>query len=80
MNWTDEVRARIKRKNQVLFGKDSEYLQDLRMLFEEQEHKVMALWAFDFAAETIAELEAKYPDEKRPREGKRRQIWRMRIK
>ena len=28
----------------------------------------MALWAFDFAAETIEKLEKKYPEEIRPRE------------
>ena len=49
MNWIDEVRMKLKRKNQILFGKDSEYLQDLVMLFQDQDHRVMALWAFDFA-------------------------------
>lgn len=38
------------------------------MLFETQSHRVMALWAFDFASESIAKLEEKYPEEKRPRE------------
>ena len=28
----------------------------------------MILWAFDLAAESVAELERKYPDERRPRE------------
>ena len=68
MNWIDEVHMRLKRKNKILFAKDSEYLQDLASLFQEQEHRVMALWAFEFAAETIANLEEKYPDERRPRE------------
>ena len=68
MNWIDEVHMRLKRKNKILFAKDSEYLQDLASLFQEQEHRVMALWAFEFAAETVANLEEKYPDERRPRE------------
>lgn len=68
MNWIDEARTKLKRKNQVLFAKNSEYLQDLILLFQEQNHRVMVLWAFDFAAETIAQLEEKYPDEKRPGE------------
>ena len=68
MNWIDEVRMKLKRKNQILFGKDSEYLQDLVMLFQDQDHRVMALWAFDFAEESIAKLEEAYPGEKRPRE------------
>lgn len=68
MNWIEEVNIKIKKKNQVLFGKDSEYLQDLISLFQNQNHRVMALWAFDFAAESIAVLEEKYPEEMRPRE------------
>lgn len=68
MNWIDEVAARLKRKNQVLFTKDSEYLQDLALLFQGQNHRVMTLWAFDFAAESIAKLEEKYPREQRPSE------------
>ena len=68
MNWIDEAAAKLKRKNQVLFTKDSEYLQDLAALFQGQAHRVMALWAFDLAAESVAELEEKYPGETRPRE------------
>lgn len=68
MNWTDEVKIRLKKKNQVLFAKDSEYLQDLIALFQNQSHRTLALWAFDFAAESITVLEGKYPNEKRPQE------------
>lgn len=68
MNWIEEASAKLKRKNQVLFAKDSEYLQDLIMLFEQENHRVMALWALDFAEESIIKLEEKYPEEKRPRE------------
>lgn len=68
MNWLDEVNVKLKRKNHILFSKDSEYLQDLTMLFREQNHRVTALWAFDFAAESIAVLKEKYPQENRPQE------------
>ena len=68
MDWLDEVRTKLKRKNQVLFAKDAEFLQDLAMLFREQSHKTMVLWALDLAAESVAKLEEKYPDEARPRE------------
>ena len=68
MDWFDEVRAKLKRKNQVLFAKDAEFLQDLAMLFQEQDHRTMVLWALDLATESVAELEKKYPDEPRPRE------------
>ena len=68
MDWLDEVRIRLKKRNQVLFVKDMEYLQDLTMLFREQSHKTMVLWALDLAAESVAQLEGKYPDEPRPGE------------
>lgn len=68
MTWMDEVSVQLKRKNQVLFAKDSEYLQSLALLFQRQDHKTLALWAFDFAAESVAVLEKKYPHEQRPRE------------
>ena len=68
MNWIDEVQTKLKKKNQVLLSKDSPYLQDVRQLFQEQNHRVMVLWAFDFAAETIKELKEKYPNENRPQQ------------
>lgn len=68
MDWMEEAAGKLRRKNQVLFSKDSAFLQDLIMLFEGQDHRVMALWAFDLAEETIARLEEKYPGETRPRE------------
>lgn len=68
MNWIDEVQTKLKKKNQVLFAKDSQYLQDLSLLFQEQSHRVMVLWAFDFADETIKKLREKYPNENRPQE------------
>lgn len=67
MDWIEEVRIRWKRNNSVLFSKNSEYLQDLIRLFQAQNHRIMALWAFDFAEETVARLEEKYPEETRPR-------------
>ena len=68
MDWLDEVRIRLKKRNQVLFVKDTEFLQDLTMLFRDQNHRTMVLWALDLAAESVARLEEKYPDETRPRE------------
>ena len=68
MDWTDEVRARLKRGNQVLFGKDSAYLQDLALLLRKQEHRAVVLWALEFAAESVEVLEERYPEERRPRQ------------
>jgi len=68
MHWMDEVSRNLRKKNRLLFSRDSEYLQDLFMLFQNQDHRTMALWALDLAAESVAALEEKYPDEKRPGE------------
>lgn len=69
--WLDEVKQNIKKRRQVLFSKDSEFLTDLAGLFAARSHRVMVLWALDFAAESVAELERAYPDERRPREALR---------
>lgn len=56
MNWIDEVSLKLKKKNQVLFSKSSEYMQDLIKLFEIQNHRVMALWAFDLRLNLLQNL------------------------
>ena len=68
MDWVEEVQLRLKRKNQVLFSKQSDYLQELLLLFQGADHRATTLWALDFAAETVEQLEGKYPGETRPRE------------
>ena len=68
MDWLDEVKRLLQKKNQILFARDYEYLRDLAALFQEQNHRTMALWVFDFSAGSILALEKKYPDEKRPGE------------
>ncbi len=68
MYWLDEVNIRLKRKNQVLFAKDSAYLQDVAELLRNEEHRVLVLWALDLAAESVSMLESIYPKETRPRE------------
>ena len=68
MNWVDEVKAKFSKHNQVLFSKNAEYLQDLSLLLNQQEHRVITLWAFEFAEETITKLQRKYPSETRPQE------------
>ena len=74
----DEVSTNLKKKHQVLFAKNSEYLQDLTLLFQEQSHRVMVLWAFDFAAESITKLEEKYLKEQDWAAGKIKMRWAQR--
>ena len=68
MDWMDEVRSRVKRKNKILFSKNSDFLQDLIKLIEEQNHRVLVLWAFEMADETVQKLLERYPDETRPKQ------------
>ena len=55
--WLDEAKQNIKKRRQGLFSKDPEVLADLAELFAARSHRVMVLWALDFAAESVAELE-----------------------
>lgn len=67
MDWIEEIKKKLKRKNKILFSKDSEYLQDLVWLINQQNRQVLVLWALDFAEEIVKKLEIKYPNENRPR-------------
>ena len=68
MEWLDEVRARDKRGNQVLFAKDSAFLEDLRSMIASQSHRALVLWALDLADESVTQLASRYPNDSRPRE------------
>ena len=67
-DWTAEPAARLKRKNQVLFAKDSPFLYDLEALLQGTDHRAAVLWALELAEQSVAELEKAYPEETRPRE------------
>lgn len=62
-----DVELKIKRKNQILFSRESQCLQELTSLIEEQKHRTLVLWALDCAKRPLAEFEEKYADELRPR-------------
>ena len=61
------IELKYKNGNQLLFSRDSEYLQDLIRLIELQKHRTLVMWAFDCAQVPLSLLEAKYPNELRPR-------------
>lgn len=65
MDWLYEVQNRIQRKNHILFAKNSEYLADLIELMQEQNHRTLILWAFEFAEATVRKLLKRYPNESR---------------
>ncbi len=62
-----DVEIKIKRKNKILFSRDSQCLQELIKLIEVQNHRTLVLWVLDCANTTLAKFEAKYPNEGRPR-------------
>ncbi len=68
MNWIDKVNAKLKHGNQILFSKDSECLQGLKASLDRLDRRIVILWAFDFADESVKQLAEKYPDENRPAE------------
>lgn len=61
------IEAKYKKGNQILFTRDSECLQDLIQLMEQQKHRTLVMWALDCAQIPLASFEAKYPKEARPR-------------
>jgi len=62
-----DVEMKRKKKNKLLFNRDSLCLQELIRLIERQNHRTLVLWALDCAWISLTQFEAKYPDEHRPR-------------
>lgn len=61
-----DVEIKLKKRNKILFSRDSECLQDLIELIKLQNHRTMVMWALDCGKLPLEQFEAKYPDEKRP--------------
>lgn len=66
MDWTEEVKGKLKRKNMVLFSKDSQCLLELNDMLSRENHITITLWALELAEETVNLLREKYPEEDRP--------------
>ncbi len=62
-----DVEQKLKKKNNILFSRDSECLQELKMLIEQQKHRTLVMWALDCAKVPLAQFEENYPYELRPR-------------
>lgn len=58
-----DVEKKIKKKNQILFSRESESLNGLRALICEQTHLTLCLWAFDCLQIPMLALASKYPEE-----------------
>ena len=54
--WFAEVKAKAKRKNQILFSKDSLLLTDLRQLIVHANRRALILWALELGLDGCREL------------------------
>lgn len=66
--WLAEVKAKAKRRNQILFDVNNPLLAELRELVASANRRALILWALELAEETVRELEIRYPGDQRPRE------------
>ena len=64
----DDVREKYRRKNQLLFSRESACRQDLIRLICLQKHRTIVLWALRCAEIPVALLKCAYPDDTRPEE------------
>lgn len=68
MDWMENVRAREKRKNQVLFRTDDLLLLELARQVNRQNRRVLILWSLELAEDSMQILEDKYPADHRLRQ------------
>lgn len=64
--WLDEVKAKAKRKNEILFSKDNLLFRELNLLLPAQSRRVVTLWALELAGEGAEVFARAYPNEPRP--------------
>jgi hypothetical protein len=62
-----DVELKLKKRNKLLFSRDSLCLQELIKLIQLQNHRTLVMWALDCAELPLNQFEAKYPNERRPR-------------
>ncbi|MGM0395921.1 MAG: putative immunity protein [Bacillota bacterium] len=62
-----DVEAKIKKKNKILFTRESQSLKELVDLLDAQNHRTLVLWALDCGKRALQDFESAFPEEKRPR-------------
>lgn len=62
-----DVAIKLKKRNKILFSKDSECLKELVSLIGKQKRRTLVLWAFECGRVPLEIFEDEYPDELRPR-------------
>lgn len=64
--WYADIEQKLKRKNKLLFSRDSRCLQELLRLIEMQKHRTLVMWALDCGKVPLEKIQSKYPAEARP--------------
>lgn len=62
MNWMDDVAARVRRRNQIFFARDSALLAPLSMQLAAAGRRVSVLWALELAGEIARDLARRLPE------------------
>lgn len=60
-----DVREKYKRKNKILFNRNSACLQELLEVIRQQKHRTIVNWSFICVDEIAKELAEKYPEEEK---------------
>lgn len=63
-----DVEEKIRKKNKILFSRESVSLQPLLAAIRSNNHQVIVLWALDCAQSTLLQLESMELEERRPRQ------------
>ncbi|MEA4874953.1 putative immunity protein [Anaerorhabdus sp.] len=59
----ENIEEKLKKKNTILFSRESECLQELIFLIQQQNHRTLVLWAFECIKVPLKTLERKYSEE-----------------
>lgn len=65
MDWYEQVKAKQKRRNEILFDRKNELLQPLRFLIAEQNHIVIVAWCLDCLQSIATSLTEKWGEDAR---------------
>lgn len=61
-----DVEIKIKKRNKILFSRDSHCLQELIRFMQLQNHRTLVMWVLDCAKLPLQQFESKYFHEHRP--------------
>lgn len=64
----NDVENKIKKRNQILFSRETLCLQELRNLICEQKHLTLVLWAFDCLEKPVKVLLNAFPNQLAPQD------------